>query len=185
MAEMEFLWEAKGHEKLVKGLNDSPRRIALHLNRVLRKVGKILIPYLQSKTPVGATHHLRNAPFTHFVIHPVAGGQRLVIKQSATSKKGFPYGVAVREGTRPHWPPSSQEGKFVSVLLPWINAVLGISGKRADSVAYLIGRKMSRVGTQPNPYHKDLISANRSAIQAIVDDEGVNIWGELSGKAGQ
>jgi len=175
---IEFIWEAKGHEKLVEGLNDSPRTIALHLDRVLRKVGHILIPYLQSKTPVGATHHLRNQPYTHFRIFPSGYDMRLEIRQSARSKKGFPYGVAVREGTVPHFPPYRE-------LIPWVEAVLGVHGKRAPQVAFLIARKISEVGTQPNPYHKDLISAHQGAIQTIVDDEGVNIWGQLSGKEGQ
>ncbi len=172
---MEYLWEAKGHEKLVENLKAAPEVIALHLNRALRKASHILVPYLKSKTPVGATHHLRN--YTVGQIQILADGQRLEIRQAAQSRKGFPYGVAVREGTRPHFPPYRE-------LIPWVNAVLGVQGKRANSVAFLIARKISKYGTRPNPYHADLISTNQSAIQSIVDDEGVQILGQLSGKAG-
>ncbi len=177
---MEFLWEAKGHEALIAGAHNARETVLLHLDRALRKVNKLLLPQLREVTPLGATHKLHNV--TRGQVLGSAENMRLEIRQGAKSPGGYFYGIAVREGTRPHWPPSSQTGKFVSVLIPWINAVLGIQGKKANSVAFLIGRKISIFGTKPNRYHQRVLEANMGRIQEIVDDEGVSITGKLSGK---
>ena len=184
MAEIEF--RSVGFTEAAASLRRAgdPELVAERLNRMLRRVGHLLVPALQAVTPVGATHHLRNAPYTHsrifpMTVSPTGMAQRMEVRQSARSKEGYFYGQAVIGGTRPHWPPSSQSGKFVSVLIPWINAVLGIYGRKADSVAFLIGRKMSRVGTQPNPYHERVLAENMGAIQGIVDQEGAALSVEL------
>ncbi len=182
MAEIEF--RPQGFKEAAASLKraSDPEIVAERLNQMLRKVGRLLVPALKAVTPQGATRHLRN--YTHFrtfplSMSPTSMAQRMEVRQSARSKEGYFYAQAVIGGTRPHWPPSSQSGKFVSVLIPWVNAVLGITGKKADSVAFLIGRKISRVGTQPNPYHEGVLVGNMGAIQGIVDQEGAALSAEI------
>lgn len=52
-----------------------------------------------------------------------------------------PYAVAVEMGTKPHFPP-------VEPIRDWVEARLGVAEKDSRNVAYLIARKISRVGTQ-------------------------------------
>ena len=174
MAEIEF--RAKGFSEAAASLKraSDPEMVAARLNQMLRRVGRLLVPALKAATPRGATHHLRN--YTHFRIFPLPTtptgmAQRLEVRQSAQSD-GYFYGMAVISGTRPHFPP-------YRALIPWVEAVLGVHGKRASSVAFLVARKISRVGTQPNPYHEGVLAGNMAAIQGIVDQEGAALSAEL------
>jgi len=98
---------------------------------------------------------------------------RLEVRQSAFSPGGFPYGVAVREGTRPHFPP-------YRALIPWVIRKLGISNeKEAARVAYLVARKISRVGTPANPYHIHVVEENMFGMQQIVNEEMVSMLARL------
>ena len=174
MAEIEF--RPQGFKEAAASLKraSDPELVATRLNRMLRRVGHLLVPALKAVTPRGATHHLRN--YTHFRIFPLSMSptsmaQRMEVRQSAQSA-GYFYGMAVIGGTRPHFPPYRK-------LIPWVEAVLGVQGKRAASVAFLVARKISRIGTQPNPYHEGVLAGNMAAIQGIVDQEGVALSVEL------
>ncbi len=52
-----------------------------------------------------------------------------------------PSALFVELGTRPHMPP-------VAALVPWVRAVMGLREQEAKSVAFLIARKIARVGTK-------------------------------------
>lgn len=175
MAEIEF--RPQGFKEAAGSLSHAgdPEFVATRLNRMLRKVGKHLVPALKAATPVGATHHLRN--YTHFRIFPLtvlptSMDMRMEVRQSARSDTGYYYGMAVVGGTRPHFPPYRK-------LIPWVEAVLGVHGKQARSVAFLVARKISKVGTRPNPYHVGVLANNMATIQGIVDAEGVALSAEL------
>jgi len=144
----------------------APELMLVAANEALRKVGRILVPALKAETPVGATSRLRN--FTVFQILGRGMDMRLEIRQSAPSEDGFMYGVAVRQGTRPHFPPPR-------ALVPWVMRKLGISGeKQALSVAYAIAVKISRVGTKANPYHERVMQQQRpilvQTMVRVIDD---------------
>ena len=169
----DIVFEPQGFKERAQSLRQAgdPEFVATRLNRLLRRVGKVLVPALKAATPVGATHHLRN--YTHFRIFPLGDlAQRMEIKQSARSEMGYFYGMAVVGGTRPHFPPYRK-------LIPWVNAVLGIQGKKANSVAFLIARKISKEGTQPNPYPEAVLYQNMTTIQGIVNQEGILLAAEL------
>lgn len=132
-----------------------------------RRIGRILVPDLRRETPVGARGKLRSS--TVFQIMGRGREMRLEIRQSAFSPGGFPYGVAVREGTKPHFPP-------IAALIPWVVKKLGIGDpKQARTVAFLIARKISKVGTKPNPYHERVFTSNISMIKRIIGEEIVNL----------
>jgi len=52
-----------------------------------------------------------------------------------------PYAEPVEYGSRPHWPP-------LAPLELWVRRKLGVPAAQVKSVAYLVARKISRVGTQ-------------------------------------
>ena len=168
---MEFIWQSADYDKMSANLRKSPEVMLAGLNRALRKIGQLMVPALKAETPVGASHHLRN-----YTVGEVKGrgqDQVLEIRQAAASRKGYFYGMAVRGGSRPHFPPSAE-------LIPWVQAVLGVNAKEAPGVAFLVARKISKVGTKPNPYHARALAANMGNIQAIVEQEGVAIMGRLA-----
>ena len=138
----------------------------------LRRLGGILVPAIKEETPVGATGHLKN--YTVFQVLGTAEDMRLEIRQSAASDRGFMYGVAVRQGTRTHFPP-------YRALIPWVMRKLGISGeKEASRVAYLVARKISKVGTKANPYHVRVMESHVGTVQQVVNEEMVNLMVRLS-----
>ena len=68
------------------------------------------------------------------------------------------YWKFIENGTKPHWPPLSEIRKWISVkpILPRPLA----SGKLPtdNQLAYLIGRKISKVGTKAKPFLKPTIT---------------------------
>ena len=175
MAEIEF--RPQGFKEAAGSLSQAgdPEFVAARMNRMLRRVGRLLVPALKAVTPVGATHHLRN--YTHsrifpLTVSPTSMNMKLEVRQSGRSDMGYFYGMAVIGGTRPHFPPYRK-------LIPWVEAVLGVHGKKASSVAFLVARKISRVGTAPNPYHERVLAENMGTIQGIVDQEGAALSAEL------
>lgn len=83
--------------------------------------------------------------------------------------EGMNYGRAVEEGTRPHFPNPD-------ALRPWVERVLGVSGKEADDKAWMIARAISKRGTRAQPYMQPAADANRSRLFELVQqgvDEGL------------
>ena len=136
------------------------REVALMgMNEALRDAGRHLTPRIKDATPRGATNKLANN--TVFQVLGRAEDMRMEIRQSAFSDKGFPYGVAVRTGTKPHFPP-------IDALVPWVIKKLHVPRDRARSVAFLVARKISKVGTKPNPYHLRVWSREQDAVMRIL-----------------
>ena len=126
----------------------------------------MLVPQIKAASPRGATRRLANT--TMFQIKGKGQDMEMDIRQGAKSASGYFYGGAVRGGTRPHFPPSS-------ALVDWVVVKLGIPLPAAKGVAFLIARKISRVGTKPNPYHKKVLQSNMTRIQDIVNKIGQKI----------
>ena len=78
------------------------------------------------------------------------------------------HAVPVELGTKPHFPP----------LLPiqeWVEAVLGITGERARTVAFLIARKISRKGTKGQFMFKKGLEDSQEQFQEIFNKTIVRI----------
>ncbi|SRR6266568_5603906 len=57
------------------------------------------------------------------------------------------YGTPVNFGSRPHFPPYEE-------LIPWVKKKFGATDeKTARSIAFLIARKISQQGTDPNNFY--------------------------------
>lgn len=144
------------------------------VNKAYRRIGRLLVPAVKGETPTGATRKLRNS--TTFQILGKAEDMRMEIRQSAFSDDGFAYGVAVRLGTKPHFPPPR-------ALVPWVRRKLGIGDeKEALSIAWAIAFKISRVGTKKNPYHERVFQSNVGAIRRIAQEEIVNVAARVEGR---
>lgn len=106
-------------------------------------------------TPVGAgPAHLRDTIFA---------GKPLVAGQSITGYLGTPaiYGEAVEFGTKPHFPP-------IEPIQFWVEKKLGIQGKEAKSVAFLIARKISKRGTEGADMFGKGFKKNKQKVLAIL-----------------
>lgn len=68
------------------------------------------------------------------------------------------YWKFIEYGTKPHWPPPSAIKRWISVK-PVLPKPLS-SGKlpTENQLAYLIGRKISKVGTKPQPFLKPTLT---------------------------
>ena len=146
-------------EALSKKFAGSRGHMLVAMNQALRRAGQMLTPKLKDKTPVGATGKLRSS--TVFQVLGKAEDMSVEIRQSASSSKGFAYGVAVRHGTKPHFPP-------IDALVPWVRKVLGIGPERVRQVAFLVARKISREGTKPQPYHIEVLDDNLTKVKSIM-----------------
>ena len=151
---------------------DGGREIVLGgMNRMLRRIGQLLVPALKKNTPTGATNRLRN--YTTSEIIGKSEDMRLEIRQSARSKKEFPYGEAVRQGARPHFPPYEE-------LTPWVKRKMDVDAINAPRVAFLVARKISMVGTKKNPYHVKTVEGIMSNMRSIVNEEFTKVTSDLA-----
>jgi hypothetical protein len=75
------------------------------------------------------------------------------------------YGLFVELGTRPHFPPPA-------ALEGWVRRRLGITGDReVREVAFLIGRKIARVGTPGQHFFERALRDNESRVLAVMEEE--------------
>ena len=153
--------EPLNFDALANKFGNSRELMLASLNSTLRKTGKLLVPQIKAETPRGATNKLANS--TVFQVLGRAEDMRMEIRQSAFSTDGFPYGKAVRTGTKPHFPP-------IDPLIPWVMKKLGVAGSEAHQVAFLVARKISKVGTKAQPYHITVFNRNSSKLKEMLGD---------------
>lgn len=67
------------------------------------------------------------------------------------------YSAAVEEGTKPHWPNMGD-------LKMWTKKIVRPPAKRLDSVNYLIGRKISKEGTEEQPFMRPAWEHGRKVL---------------------
>lgn len=110
---------------------------------------------VKQKTPVGAGPiHLRDTIF-----QKVERGTSAVI-----GLLGSPaiYGECVEMGTKPHFPP-------IAPIRHWVEKKLGITGKEAGSVAFLIARAISKRGTKGAEMFGKGFAENEAAVIRILE----------------
>ena len=155
-----------GWDELAAKLKDK-ELVHAALNAGLKRAGKeILVPAVKDASPVGATKNLRNK-----TVGQVLGtyeDMRLEVRQSAFNKN-YPYGVGVRLGTRPHWPP-------YKALIPWVKAIL--NAPQPERVAFLIARKISKVGTKANPYHEKVAQQKSGDVRRVMLEQMQKVFDE-------
>lgn len=75
--------------------------------------------------------------------------------------QGVNYGRAVEDGSAPH-------GVNSEKLVPWVERVLGASGKEARDKAFLIARAIRRRGTPAQPHMQPAADSGRDRVLELV-----------------
>lgn len=151
-----------GWDELGEKFGASREVILRGMNSAFRRMSKHMVPALKEYTPEGASsRHMKGK--TVGEILGQAEDMRLEIRQSAWNGS-YPYGVGVRMGTRPHWPP-------YRALIPWVSLKWGGTDKEVRQSAFFLARKISRVGTKPNDYHVRCLEANKDTLIDIEKEE--------------
>lgn len=86
-----------------------------------------------------------------------------------------PYALPVENGTRPHWPP-------VGPLRLWAQRRFSVSGSEAASIAFLVARKISRVGTKGVHMMERGWNAVRGTVSGRFDTALARIASRLGGR---
>lgn len=144
--------ETKGFDAISERLGRSHPLIRGGMNRMLRRVGRMLVPALKDNTPV-RTGKLRAS--TRFQVQGSGDNQRLEVRQGARTETGVFYRPFVTDGTGPHEirPVNRQALRFQ------------IGGRT------VFAKRVMHPGTRANPYHKRTVQEQRSEIQAIANEE--------------
>jgi len=88
------------------------------------------------------------------------------------------YALPVELGSRPHWPP-------IAPIALWVRRKLGISDEReARSVAFLIARKISRVGSKPRLFFKRGFDSGKGRCVSFFHTANARIVSRLTGGGG-
>ncbi|MCF6265234.1 MAG: hypothetical protein L3J57_01660 [Desulfuromusa sp.] len=115
-----------------------PELVQHNLDAFVEEVVQMLEREIKELTPQGV-YGLRGAGLLNSIGHTITGrGSKHVRGVIGTPQ---PYGEFVERGRRPgKMPPQG-------VLLRWVEVKLGLSGKEAQRVEYLIRRKIGQKGT--------------------------------------
>lgn len=86
------------------------------------------------------------------------------------------YAPAVELGAKPHKPP-------VEPLVPWVEQVLGLSGKEAERAAEGIAWKIARKGTEGAFMFHKALAATQDQIRRMAEAAAARILARLGGAA--
>lgn len=90
------------------------------------------------------------------------------------------YGLAVEKGRKPggKMPPGGKGSKS-RPLLRWVTVKMGVTGKEADRVEFLVRRKIARKGTKGAFMFERTLDEDWPEFQNIFERYGVKIGREL------
>lgn len=141
----------EGLDEVLAKFEDAPFVLARNLSFAMRKSCIDVVADAKPRTPADTEATRESIDYT---VTPTAEGLRGVIMPHTE------YAKWLHDGTNPHFPP-------VTALIPWVRDQLGVSEADAKSVAFLVARKISRVGTKAHPFLTDALKSNRSRIEAF------------------
>ena len=156
----------------------APEVIQTGLDRFVTQVTTFLLVEVQKRTPQGVLG---------------AQGGLLGSIQKDVQGKGTPLikgivmsahltAAVIEKGRKPGKGIASAVpgDKYVSPLIPWVRAKLGISGKDAERVAYLVGRKIKAEGFEGAHMFEKAVTENIGRIESMAKAAGLTIAMELS-----
>jgi hypothetical protein len=114
---------------------------------------------LAKNSPMGATGKLRQSVYWE-PGRTMTGGHEANVNFAPPAAL---YASAVDQGSRPHWPP-------VDALAYWVQRKLMVSISDAQSVAYLVARKISRVGTKPQHFVEKTVRENDLRARHVMEN---------------
>lgn len=120
-------------------------------NAAMNRAVNDVLSELKPRVPEGVTGLLRKSFVTSITGTPVNVIGRIT--------SPLDYATPVDLGTKPHFPPSD-------ALISWVERKLGVSDKEARSVAFLVARKISRVGTEGAEFSRDAVAAAKDRVSS-------------------
>ena len=155
---------------LLKGM--APKIIQKNLDETITRVTNLLENEVLKRTPQGVIGS--KAGLIKSIKGKVIGKGTPLIKGIVFHTSV--YGDVIEKGRRP--------GKGISMagreaLIPWINEKLGITGKQAERVAFLISRKIKLHGFEGRHMFENALKENMSVIDDIFTKVGFDIAREL------
>ena len=155
-------------DAIFRGLQDAPEFTQKVLKATMTEA--VLLVESEVKENIPRVTGLSANSITSDVISSPAGVLGVVGSSQASV-------VALELGTRPHMPPSE-------ALEPWVKAVLGIrEPKEIKSVAFLVARKISRVGTEPKRPFAKAAAKTQGQILAMFEHAAQQVVDHLKGAA--
>lgn len=157
---------AQALEQLQAGFRQAPDMTNREVLATMTEVTLLMQHEVQDLMPVGATG-LTRASITADAFSTPTGAIGVV----ASSQ---PAAVYLELGTKPHMPP-------VAALVPWVSAVMGLRDEDAKRVAFLVARKISRVGTKAQKPFSRAIEALRGQVDRMFEDCAARVAAQLGG----
>jgi hypothetical protein len=162
---MEISIDIEGLEELQGAWEQAPQICREELEAAMYEADTLVEREVSEQTP--RAHGLLAGSLTS----EVQVGEDNVIGMVGTSMS---YAAPVEIGTRPHFPP-------IEPLIDWVRVKLGVSEKEARGVAFLVARKISRVGTQGAHMFERGFAAVEAGIEEIFQRALGRIVARLAG----
>ena len=155
-------------DAIFSGLQDAPEFTQKVLNATMQET--VLLVEREVKENVPRVTGISANSITSDVVSSPAGVLGVVGSSQASV-------VALELGTRPHMPP-------VAALEPWVKAVLGIRDpKEIKSVAFLVARRISQVGTEPKKPFAKAAASTQGQVLAMFERAAQQVVDHLKGAA--
>lgn len=154
-----------GLQGVAEGFRLAPATASEELGAAVAEADALLATQVEAYTPVASGI--------------LAGGITHVEQVSETGVIGMvfsssPYAEPVELGTKPHFPP-------IEPLIDWVKVKLGVPEKDARSVAFLVARKISRVGTKGAFMFRRALEQQEAALQRIFEAAAGRIAARIGG----
>lgn len=162
--------EIFGAVELAKAFQQSPKIVSDELAAATKESLVLMEREIKELTPIGASGGgggLRDS----ISARPVEKLSGRVIGVVGTN---ITYAEAVEVGTRPHFPP-------IEPLINWVRFKLDVPWEQAPGVAYLVARKISRVGTKGQRMFKRGFESTRSEVVRIFNRASARILERIAG----
>ena len=135
----------------------------------LEEIGFVGQALVSEGAPKGFTGNLAHTVFPH-----LEQNADVLTEIITNGPPADMYSAPVNFGARPHFPPYED-------LIPWVKLKFGLTDeKTARSMAFLVARKISRMGTDPNGFYDRAFEQLKGKAQGILDEK----IGEAVEKAG-
>ena len=151
-----------------QALKQAPQVLERELLAAATEATMLIERVVKENIPTGATGLTRASVTSDAFSSPA--GILGVVGSSA------PSALFVELGTRPHMPP-------VAPLIPWVQSVLGLRDEQAKSVAFLIARKIARLGTKAQRPFGRALEATQDQVVRMFETAADRIAGQLAGGA--
>lgn len=162
---MSYAISALGLAQLQASLKAAPQRTVQVMLAAMTQATLLLQHEVQDTMP--AVSGLTRNSIGQDAFSTPAGALGVVGSNQATA-------MFVELGTRPHMPP-------VEPLVGWVQQRLGVSAQDAQRVAWLVARKIARVGTPKQLVFQKALNNNATQVRGIFEDAAQRLAQMMAG----